>query len=314
MPFSPRILSPIIILSALLAGFDSSPSARAVEAATVRVVVWDEQQPEQKQAYENFLGNAIADYLKGRPGFTVRSVAFSDPEHGLSADVLDHCDVLVWWSHFRTNPQITRPEARKIVDRIEAGKLSMITLHSAHWSEPFVQAMRDRATADALKGLSEEERKNAEITYVTPKRFAVPKRNAKLTPSVKKETGSDGKLHLEITLPGCIFPAYRADGKPSHVRTLMPDHPIAQGLAARWDIPQTEMYDEPFHVPTPGRGDFRGTLGPRRTLPQWLPVEPWQGQGLLPPPGTRDLSGLQAGIPAEGDRERRALAGQSAPA
>jgi trehalose utilization protein len=35
------------------------------------------------------------------------------------------------------------------------------------------------------------------------------------------------------------------------VRTLIPKHPIAYGLPATWDIPQTEMYSEPFHVPAP---------------------------------------------------------------
>ena len=43
-----------------------------VAAAPIRVVVWDERQPEQKQAYDNFLGNAIADALGGRPGIEVR--------------------------------------------------------------------------------------------------------------------------------------------------------------------------------------------------------------------------------------------------
>ncbi|HEV2690079.1 MAG TPA: hypothetical protein VGV35_16080, partial [Bryobacteraceae bacterium] len=117
--------------------------AEESQARPVQVVVWDEQQPEQKQAYENFLGNAIADYLKNRPGFAVRSVAFSDPEQGLADEVLDNADVLVWWSHFRTNPAVTLSNARKVVDRIKAGKLAMIMLHSAHWSAPFVEAMRD---------------------------------------------------------------------------------------------------------------------------------------------------------------------------
>jgi hypothetical protein len=105
--------------------------------------------------------------------------------------------------------------------------------------------MRDRATEDALKTLSETERKNVQITFVTPKRFAVPKRTDPLTPSVKKETTADGTIHLEVTLPSCVFPAYRADGLPSHVTTLLPDHPIVSGLPLRWDIPRTEMYDEP---------------------------------------------------------------------
>jgi trehalose utilization protein len=38
---------------------------------------------------------------------------------------------------------------------------------------------------------------------------------------------------------------------PSHVTTLLPQHPIAAGLPAKWDIPRTEMYGEPFHVPSP---------------------------------------------------------------
>lgn len=217
----------------------------------IRVVVWDEQQPEQKQAYENFLGNAIADYLRGRPGFSVRSVKFSDPDQGLSDDVLDGCDVLVWWSHFRTNPAVKQEHAKDILERIKAGKLALITLHSAHWSAPFVEAMRYRATEDALKDLTEQQRKEAVITFITPKRFVAPRRTDPLTPSVKRETGPDGKLHVEITLPNCVFPAFRADGKPSHVTTVMPEHPIAKGIPTKWDIPQTEMYDEPFNVPQP---------------------------------------------------------------
>jgi trehalose utilization protein len=246
-------------LAAMIAAAVGPRVARVVGAADaakppvgkIRVLVWDEQQPEQKQAYQNFLGNAIADYLRGRPGFSVRSVKFSDPEQGLADEAVKDADVLVWWSHYRTNPLVKPEAARRIVNRIKTGKLSLITLHSGHWSAPFVEAMRDRATDDALKELSEEQRKAAVITFVTPERFAAPKRDDPLTPSVKRETDADGKLHLEITLPICCFPAWRADGRPSHVTTLLPDHPIAKGLPAKWDIAQTEMYDEPFHVPPP---------------------------------------------------------------
>jgi len=35
------------------------------------------------------------------------------------------------------------------------------------------------------------------------------------------------------------------------MRVLLPDHPIARGLPAQFAIDQTEMYDEPFHVPLP---------------------------------------------------------------
>lgn len=222
----------------------------------IRVVVWDEQQLEQRRVYDNFLGNAIADHLRSVGGFSVRSVKFTDPEQGLSDDVLDPCQVMVWWSHYRTNPKVKPELAHKVVERIKAGKMSLVTLHSAHWSAPCVEAMRFRATEDALAGLDEEQRKAAVITFITPKLFQAPKRNDPLTPSVRKETGSDGKLHVEITLPNCCFPAYRADGKPSHVTVLRPDHPLARELPEHWDIPQTEMYDEPFHVPPPDETVF----------------------------------------------------------
>jgi trehalose utilization protein len=35
------------------------------------------------------------------------------------------------------------------------------------------------------------------------------------------------------------------------VRVLEPDHPIARGVPRRFEIPRTEIYAEPFHVPEP---------------------------------------------------------------
>ncbi|HWE94177.1 MAG TPA: ThuA domain-containing protein [Tepidisphaeraceae bacterium] len=254
----PRFTRFGISLWAIAAGLMSAlPVARAVDTdkqliaeRPIRVVVWDEQQPQQKQAYDNFLGNAIADHLKTRPGLTVKSVRLADEQQGLGDDVLDHCDVLVWWGHVR-NAEVTPETGKKIVERIKAGKLSLIALHSAHWSAPFVEAMHERTTQDALKALTPGQREKAQISYVYPKRFVVPKRTDPLTPSVKQEIAPDGTIKLEITMPNCVFPAYRPDGKPSHVKTLLPEHPIAAGVPREFDVAQTEMYDEPFHVPAP---------------------------------------------------------------
>lgn len=81
------------------------------EDVPVRVVVWDEQQPAQKLAYENFLGNAIADYLKSRPGLSVKSVKLDDLDQGLEDETLQNCDVLIWWGMYgsaRSNPRRLR--------------------------------------------------------------------------------------------------------------------------------------------------------------------------------------------------------------
>ncbi len=119
-------------------------------AADIRVVVWDEQQPRQKQAYENFLGNAIADHLKAKPGIKVRSVKQDDPNKGIGSDVLENCDVLIWWGHVRQG-QITPKDCKSLIDRIKSGKLSFMPLHSAHWSTPFMEAKNERTRMDAVK-------------------------------------------------------------------------------------------------------------------------------------------------------------------
>ncbi len=218
--------------------------------ADVRVVVWDEQQPAQKEAYDNFIGNWLAGYLKTRPGLLVRSVRLDDAEQGLAQDTLDQCDVLIWWGHLR-HREIKPETARQLVQRIKEGRLSLIALHSAHWSAPFVAAMNERAQQDALGKLPEAERATARLTLLAPKPFTVPKREAPLTPSARYLKKPEGPVDVLLSLPSCVFPAYRADGKPSQVRTLLPDHPIARDLPARFTIPHTEMYDEPFHVPEP---------------------------------------------------------------
>ena len=249
---APRFLPALCLLTVLAppAAAEPTDANPPRDARPVRVVVWDEQQPEQKRAYDNFLGNAIADHLKARPGFSVRSVKLDDPGQGLTDEILDDCDVLVWWGHVR-NRDVSPATGKRIVERIKAGRLSLVALHSAHWAAPFVQAMWERATQDALAAVPEAERANVTVRYVYPKLYAVPKRGDPLTPSVSRSKGAGGKEELVIKLPNCVFPAYRADGRPSHVTTLLPDHPIAKGLPKQWDIPRTEMYDEPFHVPAP---------------------------------------------------------------
>ncbi len=214
----------IWILIALVTGLLGSQGIAA--DAPVRVVVWDEQQPAQKQVYENFLGNAIADYLKSRPAFVVTSVCQNDPEQGLSNQTLDQCDVLIWWGHVRQR-DIKWETGQKLVERIKRGKLSLIALHSAHWSTPFIEAMNERSIADVLAKLTPEQRKTVKVEAIRPEHYSVPKRDDPVTPSVEQIEQPDGSILLKVKLPSCVFPAYRADGKPSHVRTLLPNHPIA---------------------------------------------------------------------------------------
>jgi trehalose utilization protein len=220
------------------------------------VVVWDEQQPIQKQAYENFLGNAIAEYLKqsGRnrdgEGLSVKSVRLDDPGQGLSKEVLDECDVLIWWGHAR-HGEVKDELVKDIVGRLQSGRLSLIALHSAHWSKPFIEAMNARSIADALNTLVPDRRAReaAKVETIAPPRRLVQDSDPP-TPSARLKEGTAGPV-VEVRLPSCVFPVVRNDGKPSHVRIMMKQHPIARGLPEQFDIPQTEVYGGPFHVPRP---------------------------------------------------------------
>ncbi|WLD14999.1 ThuA domain-containing protein [Planctellipticum variicoloris] len=218
-------------------------------ADPIRVVVWDEQQPAQKQAYDNFLGNAIAKYLGLQPGIEVTSVRLDAPEQGLSAETLDSAQVLVWWGHVR-NREVSAEKGREIVARIKAGRLSLIALHSAHWSTPFVEAMYERTRQDAARQFPAPAGGKVEFEYVAPPlAYTVPAQGSLKTPAYYATKRGGNVLHVRVDLPNCCFPDYRPDGKPSTIRLLRADHPVSQGLPATFVIPHTEMYNDPFHVP-----------------------------------------------------------------
>ena len=46
----------------------------------------------------------------------------------------------IWWGHVRQG-QITPTDCKPIIDRIQAGKLAFLPLHSAHWATPFMEAI-----------------------------------------------------------------------------------------------------------------------------------------------------------------------------
>lgn len=243
-PVAGRWLISLFVTLGLLSGCAMRP------AKPIRVLVWDERQPQQKQAYPNWLGNQIAAHLRTIPGLEVKSAALDDPQQGL-AD-LDQTDVLVWWGHVR-QMEIEPPLARDLVRRIREGRLQLVALHSAHWSRPFVEAMNHRSRMDALAALPAAERLSAKLveSNLFPRPLTAPKYADRLTPAAIYRKPANGPVEVQLTLPNCCFPAYRGDGKPSQMTVLLPNHPIARGLPATFSIPQTEMYDEPFHVPPP---------------------------------------------------------------
>ncbi len=233
---------------------------REKTAPIVKVLVWDEQQPKQKQAYKNFLGNAIASYLSQVDRVEVRSVKLDDPEQGLTATDLDWADVLIWWGHARQNEITPETAQSKIISRVQKGELDLIALHSAHWSTPFMEAMNARTRLDAAARYPNPVKSRpVAFEFIAPPGKFPPAHDSLLTPAFYALKRGSQTAIVRVDLPNCCFPDYRPDGAPSTIHVQDFKHPIAQGLPATFVVQHTEMYNEPFHVPAPDEVVFNET-------------------------------------------------------
>ena len=111
-----------------------------------RITVWNEYRHEQSnpkvaELYPEGIHEAIAKPLR-EAGFEVRIATLDKAEHGLTQEVLDATDVLLWWGH------IAHDEVSdEVVDRVQARVLAgmgLIVLHSGHFSKPFKRLMGTR--------------------------------------------------------------------------------------------------------------------------------------------------------------------------
>ena len=62
--------------------------------------------------------------------------------------------------------------------------------------------------------------------------------------------GAISKIFRKLMGTTCVMTP-RVDGEREQVWVVEPGHPIARGLGKSFVVPQTEMYGEPFDIPTP---------------------------------------------------------------
>lgn len=109
----------------------------------IKVTVWNEYVHERsdenvRAVYPNGIHNAIADFLRC-DDIVVRTATLDDPECGLTQEVLDDTDVLLWWGHMR-HGDVPDEVARRVQEAVLRG-MGAIFLHSAHKAKPFMQLM-----------------------------------------------------------------------------------------------------------------------------------------------------------------------------
>ncbi len=113
-------------------------------AEAIRVTVWNEYRHERRdpkiaQIYPQGIHGAIANYLQGLPGVTVRTATLDEPEHGLTDQILSSTDVLIWWGHM-AHEEVSDAVIGKVQARVWDG-MGLIPLHSAHFSKIFKRLM-----------------------------------------------------------------------------------------------------------------------------------------------------------------------------
>lgn len=114
---------------------------------TTRVTVWNEFIHEREEGpkgenirtfYPKGIHTTIAAFLRDA-GFELKTATQDEPEHGLTNEVLDNTDVLLWWGH------IAHADLQDaIVDRVQQRVLDgmgLIVLHSGHYSKIFRRLM-----------------------------------------------------------------------------------------------------------------------------------------------------------------------------
>lgn len=105
----------------------------------IHVTVWNERKQDRTQEnvlkiYPEGISRAIADFLEQDDGIAARTAALSDPECGLTEDVLAHTDVLIWWAHM-AHDEVPDEIARRVQEAVLKG-MGLIVLHSGHLCKP----------------------------------------------------------------------------------------------------------------------------------------------------------------------------------
>ncbi len=110
----------------------------------IRVTVWGENVHEREnpivaEIYPDGMHRTIADAISEDGDSEVRTATLHDPEHGLTDDVLENTDVLVWWGH-AAHGKVADEVVERVLARVWQG-MGFIALHSSHYSKPFMRLM-----------------------------------------------------------------------------------------------------------------------------------------------------------------------------
>ncbi|MFF2090505.1 ThuA domain-containing protein [Paenibacillus sp. NPDC058174] len=111
-------------------------------AKQLNVTIWNEfrhekTNPEVTEIYPNGIHKVIGEGITGDVNITY--AVLDDPEHGLTEEVLNSTDVLLWWGHM-AHGDVQDEIVERVHNRVLQG-MGLIVLHSGHFSKIFKKLM-----------------------------------------------------------------------------------------------------------------------------------------------------------------------------
>jgi trehalose utilization protein len=107
------------------------------------VTVWNEYRHEKSddevaKIYPEGIHAALAAALR-ETDLDVKTATLDEPGHGLTPEILDATDVLLWWGHI-AHDEVSDEVVDRVHERVLGG-MGLVVLHSGHFSKIFKRLM-----------------------------------------------------------------------------------------------------------------------------------------------------------------------------
>ena len=111
---------------------------------TINVVIWNEFRHERNEEYcrsiyPDGIHGLLKNVLSVNKDLDITLAALDDPCQGITDELLEKTDVLVWWGHM-AHHEVSDELVEKIRQRVYGG-MGLVVLHSGHHSKVFRQVV-----------------------------------------------------------------------------------------------------------------------------------------------------------------------------
>ena len=105
----------------------------------INVTIWNEyiherNKPAVAEIYPDGIHGAIKSFIESED-VNVTCATLDMDSHGLTDEILDKTDVLIWWGHV-AHKEVSDEIVEKVRERVYNG-MGFLAIHSAHHSKPF---------------------------------------------------------------------------------------------------------------------------------------------------------------------------------